>query len=200
MPPGARIDRRRRETLDLEALTFTPVTAATWPRFEAFFSGPGAPKHCWCMVWRRTSEEAKLQDGADRKRMMKARVEAGTPVGLLASIGEQTVGWVSIGPRESHRNLGGPPAEEGERIWSLACFYVPRRFRGQALVRRLIVGAVDHARSAGATLVEAYPVDEDAPSYRFMGFVGTFLDAGFHPAGRAGVRRHVMRLPVAGKL
>jgi hypothetical protein len=182
------------ERVDTDTLTFVPVTAATWPRFEAFFESPGAPKHCWCMVWRRTREEARLQAGSDRKRMMAERIDAGTPVGLLACIGERTVGWVSIGPRDSHRNLGGLPAREGERIWSLVCFYVPRRLRGQALVRRLIAGAVDHARKAGATIVEAYPVDETAPSYRFMGFVDTFGDAGFREVGRAGVRRHVMRL------
>jgi len=184
------------ERVDPGALAFVPVTPATWPRFEAFFESPGAPKHCWCMVWRRTREEARLQAGSDRKRMMKERVGAGTPVGLLACIGERTVGWVSIGPRDSHRNLGGPPAQDGERIWSLVCFYVPRRLRGQALVRRLIAGAVDHARQAGATIVEAYPVDETAPSYRFMGFVDTFREAGFREVGRAGVRRHVMRLEV----
>ena len=31
-----------------------PVTKATRADFEAFFSSPGAPKYCWCMVWRRT--------------------------------------------------------------------------------------------------------------------------------------------------
>jgi hypothetical protein len=184
------------ERVDAGAITFVPVTAATWPRFEAFFDEPGAPKHCWCMVWRRTTEEARLQAGSDRKRMMKERIEAGTPVGLLALAGERTVGWVSIGPRDSHRNLGGSPAREGERIWSLVCFYVPRWLRGQELIRRLIAGAVEHARGAGATVVEAYPVDETAPSYRFMGFAGTFLQAGFREVGRAGVRRHVMRLEI----
>lgn len=198
MPAGspARIGRRQAAIVDADALVFTPVTRETWPRFEALFESPGAPKHCWCMVWRRSAEEAKLQAGADRKRMMKERVDTATPVGLLASAGDKTVGWVSIGPRESHRNLGGPAAQPGERIWSLACFYVPRRFRGQALVHRLVAGAVDHARQAGATMVEAYPVDADAPSYRFMGFVETFAAAGFTEVGRAGIRRHVMRFPL----
>jgi hypothetical protein len=188
--------RRGAEPIDPGALTFLPVTAETWPRFEAFFEEPGAPKYCWCMVWRRTKEEAKLHDGADRKRMMRDRVAGGMPVGLLACIGERAIAWVSIAPRETYRNLGGPPAREGERIWSLACFFIPRRLRGRGLTLRLIAGAIDHARSAGATVVEAYPVDEAAPSYRFMGFVNVFRRAGFHEAGRAGVRRHVMRLAV----
>jgi hypothetical protein len=61
-------------------------------------------------------------------------------------------------------------------------------------MRRLIAAATDYARENGATVVEAYPVDPDAPSYRFMGFVPVFAEAGFAEIGRAGRRRHVMRL------
>ena len=57
----------------------------------------------------------------------------------------------------------------------------------------LIAGAVAHARENGATVVEAYPVDPDSPSYRFMGFVPVFAAAGFTDLGRPGKRRHVMR-------
>jgi hypothetical protein len=177
-------------------LSFQPVTEANWPAFEAFFAAPGGPKHCWCMVWRRSSAEAKLQAGADRKRMMRARIAAGTPVGLLAYEGAEAVAWISIAPRDTYRDLGGPPAEEGERIWSLACFYVPRRRRGSGMLHRLIAGAVQHATKSGATIVEAYPVDATAPSYRYMGFVPVFEKAGFNEVGRAGIGRHVMQLRV----
>jgi hypothetical protein len=178
----------------LDLLVFRPVTQKTWPDFDALFQSPGAPKHCWCMVWRRTSAEAKLQAGADRKRMMKARIDAGTPVGLLAYSGKKPVAWCSIAPRETYRNLGGPEAKEGERIWSIACFYVPRRLRGPGTVYRLIAAAIDHAKKSQATIVEAYPVDETSPSFRFMGFVPVFAEAGFTELGRIGTRRHVMRL------
>jgi predicted GNAT family acetyltransferase len=148
------------------------------------------------MVWRRTSVEAKLQAGSDRKRMMLERIGAGTPVGLLAYAGDEAVGWVSVAPRETHRNLGGLAAKSGEVIWSIVCFFVPRRHRGDGLVRELLAGAVAHAKQQGATVIEAYPVDEDAPSYRFMGFTKVFAEAGFTDHGMAGVRRHVMRLEV----
>jgi len=62
---------------------------------------------------------------------------------------------------------------------------------------RLIEAAVAHARKRGATVVEAYPVDPDSPSFRFMGLVSAFKAAGFREVGRAGTRRHVMRLKVA---
>jgi GNAT superfamily N-acetyltransferase len=172
------------------------VTKASWHDFESLFEAPGAPKYCWCMVWRRTAEEAKHHDGSDRKAEMKARVDGGVPVGLVAYRGDTPVAWVSIAPRETYRNLGGPAAMPGETIWSLVCFYVSRSYRGQGLSRQLISAAVDDARDNGATHVEAYPVDAAAPSYRFMGFVPVFTAAGFTEVGRAGTRRHVMRLKV----
>ncbi len=149
------------------------------------------------MVWRRTAEEAKHHDGPSRKRQMMSRIAAGTPVGLIAYQGNEPVAWVSVAPRNTYRNLGGPPPTADEVIWSIACFFVPRRLRGQGTIRLLIAGAADYARRGGATVVEAYPVEEDAPSYRFMGFVSTFAASGFHQVGRAGNRRHVMRLAVA---
>ncbi|MCZ7528367.1 MAG: hypothetical protein M5U14_19570 [Acidimicrobiia bacterium] len=67
---------------------------------------------------------------------------------------------------------------------------------GTGAFRALLGAAVEHARHRGARVVEAYPVDPDSPSYRFMGFVGSFEAAGFAHLGRAGTRRHVMALRV----
>ncbi len=178
-------------------LTFRPVDKSTLPDFEAFFTSPGAPKYCWCMVWRRSAAEAKHHDPASRKRQMWTRVGDGVPVGLLAYDAGKPIAWVSIAPRGTYRNLGGPEAEPGEAIWSLVCFFVTRKRRGEGLTRALIAAAVEHARENGATVVEAYPIPPDAPSYRFMGFVPVFEAAGFTEVGRAGMRRHVMRYRLA---
>ena len=146
------------------------------------------------MVWRATAEEGRGTSGAVRHGQMHERVERGVPVGLLAYEADVPIGWVSIAPRETYRRLGGPAAAEGEVIWSLACMFVPRKRRGAGMAHRLIAAAVEHARTQGATAVEAYPVAENAPSYRFMGFVPAFIRAGFTEVGMAGTRRHVMRL------
>ena len=68
--------------------------------------------------------------------------------------------------------------------------------RRRGLVHDLIAAAVEYAKRNHASVVEAYPVDPDSPSYRFMGFVPVFQRAGFMEVGRAGSRRHVMRLYV----
>ncbi len=119
----------------------------------------------------------------------------GVPVGLLAYLDEEPVAWCSIVPRETYQRLGGPEADR-EGSWSIACFFVSRGLRRRGVMIQVIQAAVDHARARGATVVEAYPVDPDSPSYRFMGFVSAFAAAGLGEVGWAGSRRHVMRLSV----
>jgi GNAT superfamily N-acetyltransferase len=177
-------------------LTFRPVDETMLPAFEAFFSARGAPKWCWCMAFRRMPAEVKEASSANSRKQIVARIRDGVPVGLLAYQGKDAVGWVSVAPRETFR-LKGAPAEPGDVVWSISCFFVPRDRRGRGLSRELIAGAVAHARANGATVVEAYPVDPESPSYRHMGFVPVFAEAGFADLGKTGKRRHVMRLSLA---
>lgn len=181
-------------TRDLqEPLTFQEVTAHRWPDFERLFESKGSPKFCWCMVWRASPSEAKHADGVSRKAAMAERIGAGTPVGLLGYAHGEPVAWCSVAPRSTYRRLvSDTSADEG--IWSIACFFIVRRLRGMGITRQLIEAAVAHAQAHGAAVVEAYPVDADSPSYRFMGFVPVFEKAGFTDVGREGKRRHVMQL------
>ena len=126
--------------------------------------------------------------------MMHARVMAGMTVGLLGYLMGEPVAWVSIAPRETYRDLGGPQARTDEKIWSLACMYIHRRLRGEGHGVQLIEAAKGYARKRGGTVLEAYPVDPKSPSYRFMGFVPAFERLGFEEIGSAGSRRHIMRL------
>src|SRR5262245_48460289 len=112
------------------ALTFRPVTEATRDDFERLFGARGAPHYCWCMAWRRTTEEAKHPTGADAKLQMMGRIAAGVPVGLIGYSGGEPSAWVSVAPRDTFR-LRGPAAGPGESIWSVSCFFVPRPLRGR---------------------------------------------------------------------
>lgn len=183
------------DSSELERLVFHEVGQSRWSDFEHLFESRGSPKSCWCMVWRATPQEAKHRDGASRKVAMAKRISSGVPVGLLGYIGEEPIAWCSIAPRSTYRRLVDNDSSD-EGVWSIACFFVVRRFRGQGITQRIIKAAIEHARSRGATIVEAYPVDPDSPSYRFMGFVPVFEKAGFCEVGRAGKRRHVMQLRV----
>lgn len=168
------------------------VIAERWADFERLFEARGGPKYCWCMAWRATTEEAKHATSASRKAAMAARVDGGTPVGLLGYLGGEPVAWCSVAPRSTYRRLvsNGSP-DDG--IWSIVCFFVLKPHRGTGITKRMLAAALAHARQRGAKVVEAYPVDKDSPSYRFMGFVPLFEEAGFQEIGREGSRRHVMQ-------
>lgn len=182
----------------MDDLVFRAVSRATWTDFAALFEARGRPKSCWCMVWRAMPTVDRQRDGASRRAAMKSRIDADVPVGILGYHRGVPIAWCSIAPRETYRRLGGPDGGTvAEHVWSLACFFIRRDFRQQGLTTKLIAAAVDHAARHGATVVEAYPVDPDSPSYRFMGYADTFTAAGFRKVGRAGQRRHVMRLDLS---
>jgi GNAT superfamily N-acetyltransferase len=82
-------------------------------------------------------------------------------------------------------------------VWSIVCFFVDRGVRGQGLSRRMLEAAIDYARSCGARLVEAYPVDKDERSDSDAMFFGA--KSMFHRAGFREVARRKPTRPVVGK-
>jgi GNAT superfamily N-acetyltransferase len=178
---------------------FREVDQDHWDDLVLLFEARGGPKNCWCMLWRANATEAKGRDGASRKAALGLRVTGGVPIGILGYDEGVPMAWCSIAPRPTYRRLGGPDdfTETPDAVWSLVCLFVKREYRGQRVTDQLLQAAITHARRRGARIVEAYPVDRDSPSYRFMGFVSVFEKAGFKKVANAGTRRHVMRLKLA---
>jgi hypothetical protein len=177
-------------------LVYREVDCTRWADLVAFFETRGGPRYCWCMLWRAVGEERQHTDPTSRKAALKKRIDAGVPIGLLAYLEDTPIAWCSVAPRDTYRPLDGyvDPAEDPTGIWSVVCFHTVRSLRSRGILAYLIRGCIAHARSRGARVLEAYPVDPDSPSYRFMGYVSSFEAAGFREVGRAGTRRHVMRL------
>ncbi len=164
-----------------------------WPDFEMLFEESGGPKNCWCMIWRDYSRGEEGSDKDDRKAGMRDRISIGMAVGLLAYLDDAPVAWCSVAPRQSFKkSLDGGASFVGEGRWSLTCMFIKRAHRSKGLSDRLIEGAINYARSQGATLLEAYPVAPDSPSYRFCGFLSQFERHGFKAVGRVGSRRNVV--------
>lgn len=186
-----------RRVIDASRLEFRPVEGERWADLVRLFEGRGGPKYCWCMVWREAGPNRGQLTNDDRKALLATRVEAGTPIGILAYLEGEPVGWCSVAPRETYleRALKGIEAPD-DVVWAIVCFYTPRAHRGGGVGRALLDAAVREARARGATLIEAYPVDPDSPSYRFMGVTSMFVAAGFVESHRAGKRRHVVQLRV----
>ena len=81
-------------------------------------------------------------------------------------------------------------------VWSIVCFFVDRRARGRGVSTALLNAAISYARSQGATLLEAYPVDkneESHPDSMWFGAKGMYDRAGFKEVARRKETRPVMR-------
>jgi GNAT superfamily N-acetyltransferase len=180
----------------VDKIKFRPVTAENWHDFEKLFESRGGPKSCWCTVWRTVEALPAAKRPASAKKLeMKRRISSGEPVGLLGYFESEPVAWCSIAPRDTYRASMSDviPGDEKQKVWSIVCFFVSRPFRGQGMFQQLISAAQEHAAKNGATLLEGYPVDPDAPSYRFGGYVSAFEQAGYSRVGRKGARRHIVR-------
>ena len=188
-------DSDHNSNLPMSGLVFRPVTRETKDDFVVLFDRPGWQKQCWCMVWRATAQESSAgRSSSIRREQMLGRIEGGTPVGLLGYFDDEPIAWVAVAPKHTFRKLGGPEPVQGDKVWSLVCMYIRREYRGNGLADELIAGAAEHAKRSGGSILEAYPVDPESPSYGYMGFIPAFQRAGFVDIGMAGSRRHVMRL------
>lgn len=181
-------------------LGFRPLTPELWPDFEALFGERGAYGGCWCMWWRCSRREFEQQQGEGNRLAMKALVDSGVVPGILACQGGQAVGWCSIAPREQFGALERSPVLkrlDNRPVWSLVCLFVDKAFRGHGVAQALVRGAVDYARSQGATLVEAYPKlpkkEPLPPVSSFMGVTTLYEQAGFIECARPSKSRAIMR-------
>ncbi len=176
-------------------LTFYPVTRERLPDLARFSEAHGKFRYCSCMRWRLTSSEFQRSTREERVKALEERVRLGTPVGVLAYLGEEPVGWCSVAPRSTYAGLERyqklARIDEAE-VWSVACFFVDASVRRRGVTLGLLRAAVAHARASGARLVEGYPV-EPGELYGYMGSPATFREAGFEDATPPGRVRRVFR-------
>lgn len=180
-------------------LEFHPVTQERLADLANFSERHGKFRYCSCMRWRMTSSEFQRATKESRVAALEDLVSHGTPVGVLAYLRGDPVGWCSVAPRETYaaleryRNL---PRVDDIRVWSVTCFFVDRSIRRQGVTLGLLRAAVQYARSHGATVIEGYPVEPGSRLYTYMGSPATFLRAGFRDVTPPGQDRLVMRYVV----
>jgi GNAT superfamily N-acetyltransferase len=162
-----------------------------WADFERLFGERGAYGGCWCMFWRMPSSTWSRSTKERNKQGMKAIAQSGPPPGLLAYLGDEAVGWVSVGPREAF-----PRIERSRTLkrlddrptWSVNCFFVAKPHRGKSLMLELLKAAVEYARSQGAAIIEGYPREPRGSRVGTMegyrGIASVFREAGFRKVRR----------------
>lgn len=185
---------------------FLPLTPDRVDDFLALFGPRGALSGCWCTYFLfRPKQRQAMTDGQRRDAMLET-IRSGPPPGMLAYRDNLPIGWMRIGPRaavpewnntgRSSTPLPDAPAEDPS-VWAISCFFVTTRQRGTGLSHAFVSAGIDHARSCGARLIEASPMDHAKTSKSvglFVGSTSVFAKAGFVEVARGKPGRPLMRL------
>ncbi len=179
-----------------QQLQFHPITRERLPDLARFSEQHGKFCYCSCMRWRMRSTEFRRSTVEGRAAALTGLVRRGTPIGVLAYLEEEPVGWCSIAPRETYEALEryrALPRIDDAPVWAVVCFFVDRRVRRKGVTLGLLKAAIEYARSRGAKIVEGYPVEPGPRLYTYMGSPSTFRKAGFRDVTPPGQARRVMR-------
>ena len=184
----------------MKAFEAHPLTPDRWNDLKTVFGAKGACGGCWCMFPRLKRSEYERRKGEGNRRAMKKLVDSGRVPGLLGYVEGKPAAWCSIEPRGLIGSLGRSrilaPVDD-EPVWSIVCLFLAKSHRGRGLSKRMIEAAVRYARSQGATIVEAYPVEpKKSPMpavFAFPGIASVYLAAGFQEVARRSETRPIMR-------
>lgn len=185
--------------IEAGTLTCVPLTVDRFPDMEAVFGERGVARSCFCMHWRRP--DGGFGDKRDNRDRFADITAQGRPPGLLGYIDNEPKGWVQVGPRHDfptiQRSRLLKPVDDIEP-WSINCFVVRSGQRRQGIGKGLLAAAIDYARSEGAQVIEAYPVDGERASVvdYFTGTIGMFAEHGFVEIIRRNDTRPIVRLTV----
>jgi len=176
-----------------------PLTPSRWKDLVELFGRPGGSivRGCWCMHYRKTGPGEWSPEA--NKRAMKALIDGGTVPGLIGYRDGRPIAWISLGPREEYLRLARSPVMkpiDDRPAWSIVCSFVDAKERGQGVAEAMLTAAINYARSQGATLLEAYPVDKPHPShpdFMWFGARRMYDRAGFKEVARRKPTRPMMR-------
>jgi ribosomal protein S18 acetylase RimI-like enzyme len=188
-------------------LDIRPLTPDRLPDLAALFGQGGDPKWCWCAFYRVRQVDFATGSAASNRAVLGEATQTlaaeGRAPGLIGYQGSEPVGWVSLGPRDDYERLRHSkvlaPVDE-RPAWSIVCFVVARRARGQGVANALLDAAIGYAREHGATLLEAYPVDTAgervAAASAYNGTLSVFERAGFEVVARRRANRVSPERPI----
>ena len=194
---------------EASAISVHPASDDRWDDVVDVMGKRGDPSRCWCQYFRLRGKAWSGSTVASNRAGLEAPVLGDDmPPGVLAydDAGEPA-GWCAVAPKASYQRLLASPIAKStvggvaasDDVWSITCFVVRVGWRRQGVARALVDGAVELARSGGATVVEAYPIDVEArasvsSSELYHGTLSVFLAAGFAEVDRPAAGRAIVRL------
>ena len=180
---------------DKDALTVRPLTAARVDDVKTVTRGTWGSQ-CWDLHPRFTASQQRDMGITLTKGTLEAKRRAvlaklarrrRNSAGLVAYVGREPVGFVSLGPRIDFArvaNSRATPAYE-ETAWVIPCITVRHGYRGRGVAVAMLRAAVEYAGKRGAPAVEAYPRADARRVHDDFAYIGTeamFRKAGFRRA------------------
>jgi len=181
-------------------LKFCPLTIERWDDFAKLFGERGACGGCWCMSWRITPKEFHKQKGEGNKKAMRNLVKAGEPIGVIAYVKDEPVGWCAVAPREKFIRLENSRVLrriDDQPVWSISCFFIAKQYRRMGLSVELLNGVIKYCRKKKVKIIEAYPIKPYSKSmpaaFAWTGIISAFEKTGFTVAKKWSKFRPIMR-------
>lgn len=152
------------------------------------------------MTPRLSRKEYERGKGEGNRRALKKLVDSGEVPGVLGYLDGKPVGWCAIEPRERFSSLARSrlfQPVDAVPVWSIVCLFVEKTRRGKGLSSKLIEGAVRYAKTRGARVIEAYPVEpkkDPMPAvFAYAGLASAYRKAGFREVARRSETRPIVR-------
>ncbi len=178
-----------------DALTVRPLTAARVDDVKTVTRGTWGSQ-CWDLHPRFTAAQQRemgitlTKGSVEAKRrtvLAKLARRRRNSAGLVAYVGDEPAGFLSLGPRVDFARVARSRATPAldEAAWVIPCITVRRGFRGRGVAVAMIRAAVGYAGERGAPAVEAYPRADRKRVHDDFAYIGTealFRKAGFRRA------------------
>ena len=179
-------------------LTTRPVGPEQLDELATLFATSRNTRRCWCTApcGRGSGFALGWVTGTNSRRFADLATRGDAPMGVLASVGDEPVGWCACGPRSRYAaaTTGTPSQEDDGDVWFVACLYVHPAHRGQGVPATLLRAAVDVATRSGAKALEARPATGSASTGdAFRGRESLFAELGFRWTASADQALPVMR-------
>jgi GNAT superfamily N-acetyltransferase len=169
------------------AINVHPLTTDRFDDLAELFNEGGDPKWCWCQYFRKQGLDwSNSTTAGNRAALESLAARPDLAPGLIGYREGKVVGWVSLAPREDYGRLENAKVlarVDDTPVWSVVCFVVSKKARGQGVAAAMLLGAIAYAREQGATMLEAYPVSATrgriSPANAFHGVQSMYEKAGF---------------------